>query len=223
MKNTLIFVLSNTQFRGLRLAIHKASLFCFRAKDVFPTYKAAACLYRALRSAIPAKVVCSTAVSGRPLFFSSLPTNVEHIHNAHRNQAPARPGQIPGAPNYQGAESETRRRNGAARPGNSQATFVEKIPTPTAGNAVVKFYLSTSLVPLLAHIFLSVHHLPNEAGQHAIEMKLAKKARIRAKQIKANKGRFERMLEIDILREFGKEAARLRKYWAKRGIIFSNR
>lgn len=141
MKNTLIFVLSNTQFRGLRLAIHKASLFCFRAKGVFPTYKAAACLYRALRSAIPAKVVCSTAVSGRPLFFSSLPTNVEHIHNAHRNQAPARPGHLPGAPNYHGAKRRSRRPYGAGRPADS-SRIVEKIPTPTAGNAVVKCYLS---------------------------------------------------------------------------------
>lgn len=142
MKNTLIFVLSNTQMRGLkRLAIHKASLFYSYAKGSFLSYKAAACLYRALRSAIPAQVVCSTAVSGRPLFFSSLPTNVEHIHNAHRNQTPDRPGHLPGAPNYHGAESETRRRNGAARPGN-QARIVEKIPLATAGNAVVKCYLS---------------------------------------------------------------------------------
>lgn len=54
-------------------------------------------------------------------------------------------------------------------------------------------------------------------------MKLAKKTRIREKQIKANKERFGRMTEFDIERAFKTVAAQVKKFWAKRGITFSNR
>ena len=54
-------------------------------------------------------------------------------------------------------------------------------------------------------------------------MKLAKKSRIRAKQIKANKARFEAMTEFDIEREFRSVAEQVKRFWKRRGISFSNR
>lgn len=85
MKNAIIFVPTTSLNRGLkRLAPLQGGLFLFHCKRVF-SYKAAACLYRALRSVMSAKVVLS-AVSGGPLF--CLPTNDNTTHDSSTSRPP---------------------------------------------------------------------------------------------------------------------------------------
>lgn len=52
-------------------------------------------------------------------------------------------------------------------------------------------------------------------------MKLAKKKRIRSKQIGRNKRLFAAMTDEQIEAAFKKLAATVRFYWAKRGILFN--
>lgn len=86
-----IFVPSNSfNYRGPHRLAFKAGFFCALSKGIILPYKKTACLYRALRSALPAKVDCLTAVSGGPSFFP--PSNVKQSNNATPHQAPALPG-----------------------------------------------------------------------------------------------------------------------------------
>ncbi len=87
MKNAVIFVPTTSLNRGpKRLAPLQGGLFLFHCKRIF-SYKAAACLYRALRSVMSAKVVLS-AVSGGPL--SCLPTNDNTTHDSSTISRPPR-------------------------------------------------------------------------------------------------------------------------------------
>lgn len=52
-------------------------------------------------------------------------------------------------------------------------------------------------------------------------MKLAKKARIRAKQIRAGKRKFEKMTDEQMEVVFGKVFRQVKKFWAKRGFHFN--
>lgn len=51
-------------------------------------------------------------------------------------------------------------------------------------------------------------------------MTLAKKKRIRAKQIGRNKRRFEAMTDEQIGRAFERVQSAVKKWWKKRGLIF---
>jgi len=51
-------------------------------------------------------------------------------------------------------------------------------------------------------------------------MKLSKKARIRAKQIKENVRRYGQMSDLQLDKVFGNVQAAVKKYWAKKGLSF---
>lgn len=86
-----IFVPSTSfNYRGLHRLAFKAGFFCALSKGIISPYKKTACLYRALRSVLPAKVDLLTAVSGGPSFLP--PSNVNKSNNATPHQAPALPG-----------------------------------------------------------------------------------------------------------------------------------
>lgn len=86
-----IFVPSTSfNYRGLHRLAFKAGFFCALSKGIISPYKKTACLYRALRSVLPAKVDLLTAVSGGPSFFP--PLSVNKSNNATPHQAPALPG-----------------------------------------------------------------------------------------------------------------------------------
>jgi len=51
-------------------------------------------------------------------------------------------------------------------------------------------------------------------------MKLPKKARIRAKQIRENVRRYGKMSDLQLDRVFGKVQEAVKKYWAKKGLSF---
>lgn len=86
-----IFVPSTSfNYRGLHRLAFKAGFFCALSKGILLPYKKTACLYRALRSVLPAKVDLLTAVFGGPSFFP--PSNVKQSNNGTPHQAPALPG-----------------------------------------------------------------------------------------------------------------------------------
>ena len=119
--------------RGSARLANKAGFFHSYAAG-FLSYKAAVRLnYRVLRSTLPAQVDGSTAVTGGPLFIS--PTNVEPFHVSHRNSHPCRTGRTQPA-NHSRPLFRTRRRNGAARPGNLTRSFATaKTPGNPAAEA----------------------------------------------------------------------------------------
>jgi len=84
MKNAFIFEATTLQIRGSKqLAPLQGGLFLFHCKRVFDSYRAAACLYRALRSVISANVELS-AVLARPLFCLAKNDNFTHEYQFHQ-------------------------------------------------------------------------------------------------------------------------------------------
>lgn len=86
MKGSIFTPSNSFNLRGpQQLALPKAGFFYASSKGILFPYKTAACLYRVLRSTLPAKVDCLTAVFGGPSLFP--PANVKQSHHAHHRQA----------------------------------------------------------------------------------------------------------------------------------------
>ena len=105
---TLIFVPSTILFRGLWLA-PKAGLFHFRAKGVFYPISGGLPLPSAKKRIARESGLVDSGIR-QAAFLSAY---VNQSHNAHRNQVPRRPAELPRTPDHSGTISETRRRNGA--------------------------------------------------------------------------------------------------------------
>lgn len=125
-----IFVPSTSfNYRGLHRLAFKAGFFCALSKGILLPYKKTACLYRALRSVLPAKVDLLTAVFGGPSFFP--PSNVKQSNNGTPHQAPALPGNS--AP-CRTADHPIPQHSTRATHGRRHTTAPSEVPAPNAGN-----------------------------------------------------------------------------------------
>ncbi len=114
-----IFASSTSLSCGPRLAIHKASLFCFRAKGVFVPISGGL----PLPSAKKRTARVSGLVDGGIRWAAFLSTYVNKSSHAHRDQIPRRSADIPRTPDHTGQNPTARPRNGAATAGDSPRTI----------------------------------------------------------------------------------------------------
>ena len=133
----VIFARSNHSKRGLRLATHKAGLFCFPAKG-----------FRIPISGglpLPSAKKHTTRASGwfdggirQAAFLSAY---VNKSHHAHRNQASDRPAARQNPAGYSGTIPATRPRNAAATLRNSPGFFAQKNGAFGAGETpIIRYY-----------------------------------------------------------------------------------
>ncbi len=124
MKGSIFTPSNSFNLRGpQQLALPKAGFFYASSKGILFPYKTAACLYRVLRSTLPAKVDCLTAVFGGPSLFP--PANVKQSHHAHHKQehpAPRRKA------DYRCQIRRTRRNHGC-RPAKVVSSILAKART----------------------------------------------------------------------------------------------
>ena len=139
-----IFVPSTSfNYRGLHRLAFKAGFFCALSKGILLPYKKTACLYRALRSVLPAKVDLLTAVFGGPSFFP--PSNVKQSNNGTPHQAPALPGnqssrrKADHSPSQPSTRATHGRRSAAAPPGVSAPNEADCDQNPVFRRAVNPF------------------------------------------------------------------------------------